>query len=295
MADTVQNVIDRARARLLSGSEQLNQLAAPYTAGSGVLAFADSIEAISHNARLSSGLNVFQVRTPNKVGLTATVWAGQEGSTDVSLPSGALIRVNPRFTDFALFQELNFDLADLSGRGLFQIKVFEFPWTSAAQGYDLTGVTMIAPYAVRQHQPDTASRWNYLVKDLDWRVEFNANLTAFPSGTALRIFPQLHTGHTVQFLYKAPLTSLTAVGDLISTSGLPATAGDLPELGITYRLLPQRDAKRNFTEAQPNPRRTEQVASGAILRTAAVLNTIREDRIRTEVARLRAKYPDRRV
>lgn len=293
MPDTGQNVIDRARTLLLMGvNEQFNTLSGSYTAPATTVTLTYTIESVGRGARLGIGQNVFIVFDADRTSKIATVQGGQEGSTDVNLPAGTLVRVNPRYTDFQLFTALNHDLADLTGRGLFQMKSFEFTWLSTRNAYDLP-VDLTSPYSLRYETPDTHKDWPYLPSHL-WRVERNANTTDFASGTALHLFEHLHNGYKARLQYKAPFVPLTAVSDNVaSVSGLATEALDLLELGIASRLLPMREAKRNYVESQANPRRDSEVPSGAMLRAAAGVNQVRERRIAAEVARLRAKFPDR--
>lgn len=293
MPDTGQNVIDRARTLLLMGiNEQFNKLAGAYTAGNTTVSLTYPIESVGHGARLGIGQNVFIVWDADRPSKIATVTGGQEGSTDINLSNGAIVRVNPRYTDFQLFTTLNQDLADLTARGLFQMKVHEFTYVSTRNAYDLP-VDLLAPYALSYQTPDTHKDWPYLPVP-HWRVERNANTTDFPSGTALHLFAHLHNGYKVRLQYKAPFVPLAAVTDTVgSVSGLPTTAADLPELGIATRLLPMREAKRNYIESQANPRKDSEVPPGSMLRAAQGVTVVRERRINAEIARLRAQFPDR--
>lgn len=295
---TVADTIAKTRSRLLSGvSEQRNRLIAPYTAGSGTLSFEFPMTAISAGTRLSVGQTVFHVYSVNVGAMTAAVQAGEDGSPDVNAATGDVVRINPRFPDWRIYQEINNDLNDLTGRGLFQMKTHELTYTSQFDAFDLPLTDLLAEYAVRFEDPSTRRDWFYLNRP-NWRVERNSNTTDFPSGLALHLlsarggyFPV--TGYTVQLLYKAPFTPFTAVTDDLADSGLPSTAFDLLELGAFVNLVAPRELKRNMGESQPNPRRQEEIPSGGVLRAYQGVAAQRERRIATELARLVQQWPVR--
>src|SRR5262245_30917117 len=290
---TAQNLIDHVRARLLSGlSEQRNQLAAPYTAGTGTLTLQHAVTGIGPNSRLSIGQTVFHVWSITPAGV-ATVLAGEDGSPDVNAVSGAPVRVNPRFTDFQVFQEINRDLADLSTQGLFQMKTKELVYDAAFDAFDVAAVTDLQQeYELYYQTPSTRRQWVRLAKQL-WRVERNADLTDFPSGLALRIFRRLHTGYKIRLLYKAPFTQLAAATSDMTTTALPTTAYDLPELGAFIALAWVREVKRNLTEAQPEPRRQGAAPPGGMLRAPQGVAELRRRRISDERARLHEQWSTR--
>jgi len=290
---TGQTLVDNVRARLLSGiSEQRNRLAENYVAGSGTLTLEFPTTGIGPGTRLSVGQSVFYVWSSPASGVVV-VQAAEDGSPDENHNDGETVRVNPRFTDYRIFQEVNTDLADLSAQGLFQMKTKEFTYNSQFEAFDLTGVSDLQQeYEIYAELPGSRKEWKRLDK-LRWRVERTANIVDFPSGLALRIFSQLHNGYLVRLLYKAPFTPLATAAANMTTTGLPATAYDLPELGAFVTLVGPREVKRNMGEGQPEPRRQEQIPSGGLLRAAQFAAVQRRQRISAERARLHEQWSTR--
>lgn len=292
---TGQNVVDKVRARLLSGlSEQRNKLGALYTAGDPTITLQFPATGIGPQSRLSIGQTVFHVWSITPAGV-ATIQAGEDGSPDATptYPVGTLVRVHPRFTDYQVFQEINTDIADLSALGLFQMKPKEFTYNSQFDAFDLAGVTDLGQeYEVFAETPSSRKEWLRLDKT-KWRVERLASTTDFPSGLALRIFQPLHNGYKIRLLYKAPFTPLATVSADMTTTGLPTTAYDIPELGAFAALAWVREAKRNMTEAQSEPRRQQAAPSGGMLRSAQAALAQRQRRISSERARLHEQWPTR--
>lgn len=289
--------IEATRSILLSGrQEERNVLAAPYTDGSGILQFSYALGGIVPGVRLSVGTTTFYVLSVSNSSLSATVLAAQEGSADTVAATGALVRVAPRFTDFEIFTALNADLADLSGpgTGLFQIKTAELTYSDAAIGYDLGTITdLIDIYDVRYQNRGTFSDWPRIPK-MGWRLDRYADTTVFPSGLALQVFGPAMGGLKVRVLYRAGFGALLSENTDVSTTGLPATAYDLPPLGAALRIASSREIKRSFTEAQGDTRRAAEVPAGAALSALRGVAAQREQRIQSEAQRLMARYPDRR-
>jgi len=292
---TGQAWIDRGRRYLLSGQrEERNTLASSYTAGGTTLTLSSALGGITAGSRLSVGLNVFYVTAVNAAGLTATVLGGQDGSTDANASSGAVVRVNPRWTDFDILEELNSDLADLSGpdNGLFQMKTVDLTFSSSFIGYNLTSVTdLIDIYDVRYKNTGSAKDWPRIPKD-GYRLQRNADTSIFASGLALQLFDPAASGQTVRVSYRSGFTALANAATALSTTGLPSTAYDLPPLGAAIRLMAGREVKRNQTEAQGDTRRAAEVPPGAVGNSPRGLMALRERRIQAEAARLTAAYPD---
>lgn len=299
MADTAGTLVDLVRGKLLSGiSEQRNRLAMDYTAGSEELNLEFPTTGIGPGTRLSIGQSVFHTWSVNQSSGVVSVAAGEDGSPDGNLTTGSMVRVNPRFTDWAIFREINTELSDLSASGLYQMQTFEFIYTTDKDAFEIPVTDLQEPYAVAYQDPSTRKSWPYLPRPY-WRLERESNTTDFPSGLALHFLDGYdvlgpHSAYKVRLLYRAPFTVFATTADLVSSTGLPSTATDIVQLGATLRLVAPREIKRNFTESQPNPRRGEEVPSGGAQRSWAGTASLRQARIVAEAARLAKQFPTRR-
>lgn len=286
---TGQQVIDRVRSDLLGGSEQRDKLSSAYFAGGSLLSLTYSVQGIGPGTRLGVGQNVFHVW--NLAGaLQVNVAAGEDGAPDVDAPLNTMVRVNPRYTDWAIFNEINNELAALSTLGLFQMKTHEFTYNSQFDAFNLPVTDLQREYELTYQTPSTRRDWPRLNRPR-WRVDRNANLTDFPQGIALHLFAGLHSGYKVRFTYEAPFTPLANPAADVTTTGLPASAVDLLVLGAFINLAAPREVKRNQGEAQPNPRRQEQIPSGGMLRAYQGVQARHDRRVSEERARLRALWP----
>lgn len=302
MADlTQQNWIERTRRLLLSGKqEERNVLASPYVAGSGVLVMSTSLSGIVPGVRLGIGRNVFYVRSMNPVGLTVSVIGGQEGSTDANASSGAVVWVAPRFTEFEIFEEIKADLGDLSApdNGLWQMSTVDLTASASVYGYNLTGLTdLIDVYKVLVARTTNSAGllWQEVPK-VQYRIDENMDPAIFASTFSLQLHNVVtENGNTLRVLYRYPFTVTDDPTVLMSTTGLPTTAYDLPPMGAAMRLVAPKEIQRNSMQGQGDTRRQAEVPPGAVANSFRSLAAVRAQRIASEAARLVAKYPDRRI
>ena len=65
---------------------------------------------------------------------------------------------------------------------------------------------------------------------------------------------------------------------------------DIPALGAEIDLTQPREISRNFMESQPDPRKAQEVAPGAVAGSVNALIARRVQRIAEEAARLQRQY-----
>lgn len=95
----------------------------------------------------------------------------------------------------------------------------------------------------------------------------------------------------MRLFFKAGFVVPTAATQTLVSLGLPDSVADIIALGAAARLVLPREVKRNFTEAQGEPRRAEEVAVGAQVASARALMNLRAQRLSEEVSRLSSQYP----
>lgn len=296
---TLDTWVQACRRHLMSGrQEQRNTLLGAYTAASGTLTFTTEIAGIIPGSRLSVGLNNFYVISVNAAAMSAVVLGGQDGTTDANASAGAMVRINPRFTDFEIVAELGNDLVDLStpGNGLFQITTVPLTADLGVVGYDFAAPTNfvdIYKIIIANSSVGAYKDWSEL-DQINWRLDRNASTTVFPSGASIQIYFPPSTGNAIRVQCRAGFTVPTNLTDNLTTTGLPATAWDIPPLGAAMRLMVPREIKRNFTESQSDSRRASEVPAGAVATSFRPIAALRAQRIAAEAARLTAAYFDKR-
>lgn len=272
--------------------QQGNQLAAPYTAGTGSITLANALGPIGPDSWLSVGTNVLRVMTVNQLTKTATVLGGQRGSTDANAASGALVLVNPRFTDFQIVREINRHLPTMSSpaNGLFQVATMIVDYTGSIEGYDMAGVSgLIRVLEVRREVVGPSLAWPAL-DTTDWDVVRSAP-TGFASGTSIRVKAGW-TGLDVQVVYAKQFTPIsTVLSTDVATTGIPVEMEDIPPMGAALRLMSGREIPRNQDQSQGDTRRANEVPPGAVAASYRGVLGQWQQRVKEESARLRAQYP----
>lgn len=292
---TAADWVAETKRHLLSGHvEERNRLSADITSGATTLTLEFQVSGVARGTLLEIDLEVMYVWEVS--GTTLTVERAQEGSVAAAHLDGATVRVKPRFYSFAILKALNDELSDLSSpvNGLYRVLTADFDYDSQYAGYDLSDVTGAATLLdVLEVRAKTAGTDRYWPVLSDFTVARGVDATVFPSGVALFLHEGGYAGEPLSIRYKASFGSLAALSDDVSTTGLPATAYDIPPLGAAARLVMGRDVKRAFTESQPEPRRAEEVPPGSSLQAARGLLALRQQRIAAEASRLSIQNPRR--
>ena len=292
---TAQNLVDATRRQLLGTfTEQRNKVSSNYNPGDGVLNLSQDMSAITAGTILSAGLNVFYVWSVN--GSAVTVDGGQNGSTDVAVTAGTLVRVNPKFTDWDIFQELTAEILGLSSEGLPAYNTSDLTYNPTYTGYDL-GTTaaqnLLDIYEVKYLTPGPRKDMPRLPRDA-WRLTRFAATADIPSGLGIQLInpsPWNVAGYTIRVVWTSMLTPPASLATDLSTVGLQPSAYDIPPLGAAIRLMAGREIPRNFTQDQGDVRRAAEVTPGAIMQSANGIKMQRQSRIEDERARLAKMYP----
>lgn len=292
---TTQDWIDEVKRHLLGGAnENLNRLNGDITIGQTTLVYEFAQGGIVAGATIEIDLELMYVWSVDTGTKTATVQRAMNGTAASSHSDNAIITVQPRFPQFAIFKALNQDLYDLSApsAGLYRIANVDLTVAQGVVGYDFNAPGYISVYEVHYEQTSSAKQWKRIDQ---WRVVENADSTDFPSGRGLLIADSLAlVGTTVKVTYKRDFSQLTGLADDITAiTGLPAVMHDLPPMGAIVRLSVTRGIKRSFDEAQGEPRRAGEVTETGMVQNVSAVMALRKQRIAAEAARLNSLYPRR--
>lgn len=292
MSSTLEVAIATERHLVHHQREGRNRLSSAYTAGGTTLALEFATPIPAQGQQVAVDFEVFEVWA--ETAQAVTVEGGQEGSTPADHASGAHVVLSPKFPRNTILKELNNVLADLSSpmNGLFKVTSLDITYAAGVYGYDLAADFLDA-YDVAWRPTASTKEWRP-IPSREWRTDRGLNTTDFPSGNAIFLPGGIPDGYTVRVSYFGAFTPITAsTADVAATSGLPATALDILDLGAAVRLLAPLEPARNYTDAQGDTRRAEEVPPGAQDRSVRALLSLRDDRIRAESARLRKAYPMR--
>jgi hypothetical protein len=282
----------------MSGArEQIVTLTTAYTAGMPTLEIGGQFSgAIQAGAILGIDLELFLVQATTTSG-AITVVPGYLGSTKANHAANALVYVNPRFSLFDVGVAINDDLLDLSSsmNGLGRITFVDQTFNPTYQGYDLGPQFDATSSKVLEvsYQIAPPVRTYPLIRKGDYRVIRQANQpSVFPSGNGIVLYRSGYPGLPLHVQFLAPFQPLVNLtDDLGAVAGLSPTMYDLPDLGAAIRLMQPREIKRNFYEAQPDPRKAIEIPPSAVMNSSAKLEAQRQKRIDAEADRIMSAYP----
>lgn len=278
-----------------SDRQQLNVLPSGCSAFDSTVALQYQNDAVRGGAVISVGLEEMYVFAVDAAANTVTVFRGWQGSPVSAHPVGALVTVNPRFSDWEIFTALNDDLLDLSSplNGLYQVRTEDLIAVSGRIGYDLPLTGFMSIINIQWRQPNTQSQeWTRVT---DFEVAQDLPTDEFPSGAALFVNGAQPTAQQqIRVQYRAALTPLgNLIDDVEETTGIPATATDIPPIGAALRIMSGRPVARANYTTQGDTRRATEVSTGDVVQAPARLQQLRQQRVAAEAARLSQQWPAR--
>lgn len=276
--------IEEARQHLYTNySDRLNRLADPTDAVQGQVTLDFDPEGIAQGTVVGIGMEEMLVWSVSS--RTLTVQRGWNASPKIAHPENEVVYVKPKFSGWRIFRAINDTIRDLSSplSGLYATEDVELvggiDYTYALVGApsDMTGIAAVRRYDPYTRETPFIASWAF---DADNPAHAGPTLTTW----------ETQPGETLLVTIKRPFATVTPDG-LIEDSRLPETAWDIPPLGAAMRLVPPRDIKRTFTEAQPEPRRGEEVPPGAARQASAGPAIMYQQRVLAEAMRLAARFP----
>lgn len=262
---------------------------------------------------MSVELELMYVTAWDASNLTATVVRGYYGSVPSNHDANVIVYLNPRYSRYDIGVAINDDLRSLSGptNGLFRVGVAELTYNPVFAGYDLGDLpsNFIDILEVRYRIAPPYRTFPPIKKWKIIRWQQGNTDPAFPSGLGLVIYESGWPGLPIYVTYSAPFIRFVDTADSIlntpatndeappyngySTATVPnltSTMIDLPPLGAEIDLTIPREISRNFMESQPDPRKAQEVAPGAVAGSANALINRRMARISEEADRLQRQY-----
>lgn len=288
MATTTADLIHSARRWLQSsGRGEHNKVTGSLTDSATTATLTYTPISVGPNAVLGVDLEEILVWANTGTSITA-MQRGWGGSTAAAHAAGALVEVNPLFSSWRIFNELNAEIDSLSPQ-IYQVKTKTITATSAST-YDLAA-DAVDILLVQTNAYGVSDDWPLLDR---WAFLPNQDASVFATGKAIAFYAMPAPGRTIRVTYAAPLGTLSTLADDVeTTTGMPASATDIPAIGAAARLLSAREARRSQVDQQPEPRQAQDVPPGTARSAAAQLFALRDRRIKEEIGKLSRLYPTR--
>lgn len=300
---TTLDFISRTRSNLLGARQSnLNVLkttiaSAPDDGLAGYTVALDyPITGLASGTIISIGTHVFQAVSVNTtaqsfIGILVDHLAGATSPT-----AGALVRINPDYTDLDIMRALNDTINDMSAplNGLFTTSTTVFAFNPAVASYaiDTTNLGLQDVLEVTYDEPGPERTWRIVPRN-GYHVKRAAYTGDFPSGIMLTLTKGGYPGRNVRVVFSVPLLPITT-WSAGTASTLDPLIEDIPVLGASARLLGPAEAKRNTTGSQSDTRRSSEVPPGANIGSARWFAAEYQRRIGAESARNASSWPYRR-
>lgn len=283
-------LLDRVQRQLLSGVvEERNKLAAAVDADDTSFVLTYELGGLRAGTVFEVDSELCYVWEAVSGSKTLVVERGYAGTTSASHSSGAVTIVNPRFPKQQMLDALNADIDDLSSpvNGLFRAVTQDVSYNGSDRQVNLTNATNVIDLI--------DVRVRYLSDDYPYirgvRLQRDLPTSDFASGYAL-VFDEDCVSGTLRVRYRSTFARATSTSSNIQTvCYVPETMEDILEMGVIVRMMASREIRRNFTEAQGDTRRAEEVPPGAVRDSISNILRLRRDRILAEKAKLTRQYP----
>ena len=208
--------------------------------------------------------------------------------------AGTKVTLSPTFPRFAIKRAIN-DTINALGASIFAASSTTITSSGSAIAYRVptTGTTLNIRniLSIQYKEIGSTQEWLPIRR---YRLDGNANSTAFTSGQSLSIYDGIPAGRTVQIIYSTDPVPFAASDDVFTTkTGLPESCKDVVVLGATYRLLSNLDpARASMVSPQADEidsKRPYGSSQSATKQVYALFN----QRLSEEVKSQQSKYPIR--
>jgi hypothetical protein len=226
---------------------------------------------------------------------------GYLGTTAATHTADTKVTISPTFPRFTIKRAIN-DTVNALGSSIFAATTTTITSNAAVAAFRLptTGNSLNIRniLAVAYQSIGASKEW---IPIRNWRLDNNANTTAFTSGQTISIYDRVPSGRTIQIVYsKDPTTfselstvALTGAQDFTTTTGLPDSCKDLTILGATYRLLTNLDPARAAMVSPQADETDSKRPYGSSQSLTKQIYALYSQRLSEEIKKQQNKYPIR--
>jgi hypothetical protein len=208
--------------------------------------------------------------------------------------AGTKVTLSPTFPRFAIKRAIN-DTINALGASIFVASSTTITSSGSAIAYRVptTGTTLNIRniLSIQYKEIGSTQEWLPIRR---YRLDGNANSTAFTSGQSLSIYDGIPAGRTVQIIYSTDPVPFAASDDVFTTkTGLPESCKDVVVLGATYRLLSNLDPARASMVSPQADEIDSKRPYGSSQSVTKQIYALFNQRLNEEVKSQQEKYPIR--
>lgn len=271
----VSEAVDEARIHLGVGGEPRVRLSADITDTDTTIGLASVDQIVKHSV-LDLGPESMFVLDVDDTNAQVEVERGYDGDPQ-SFSANHIVLIDPLITRTHLARAVRREVTRMEGDGIFSMKAVQRTYDKGLGGIDISDLR------------DVISFYSLEFDDGSEKVE----VKKFYSDTSvLRPHWSLPGGKTLKLNYRARIQAPRGwESEMTGRNGLPESALDIPPLGAAAQSVQMLMARRVSLDAQPQPRRAEEVAPENLMQVGQFLRSRRDDRVRQEVMNLRKRWP----
>jgi len=304
MATTLNNMIDEVSMNLAGYTLTQDRSTYLKTAVTTTTSSSASPTSLSLGSTDNVGKGIVEIDeellwidTYDRVGNTATVapyGRGYLGTTAATHAADAKVTISPTFPRFTIKRAIN-DTINALGSSIFAASTTTITSNAAVAAFRLpaTGdsLNIRNVLAVAYQSIGASKEW---IPIRSWRLDNNANATAFTSGQTISIYDRVPSGRTIQIVYSTdPDVFTDNAQDFATQTGLPDSCKDLTILGATYRLLTNLDPARASMVSPQADETDSKRPYGSSQSLTKSIYALYSQRLAEEIKKQENKYPIR--
>lgn len=219
---------------------------------------------------------------------------GYLGTTRTAHTAGAKVTISPTFPRSAIKRAINDTISSMGAR-IFVAGSTTLTSSPATTAYRIpaTGpsLNIDSILSISYQRIGPSKEWTPI---RSYRLDNNANETAFTSGQTLSIYDNIQPGRTIQVVYATAPTPFTSnAGSFESQTGLPSSCKDVVVLGATYRLLTNLDPARASLLTPQADEVDSKRPFGSLQSASKQVYALYNQRLNEELRNQQVKYPIR--
>lgn len=216
---------------------------------------------------------------------------GAKGTTAATHAIGARVTNSPRYPRFRMGVEIQ-QVVDSLYPDLWQVATDEtqtvrppqvaYPVPAAVDSIVSVSVQLIGPSKV----------WQPVTR---WRLDKNADATAFTTGKSLDIYSAMPPGRKIKILYRKKFGTFSTEATTVDSVGLEERYRDIIKFRAAAKLIMAADVARVQIDSVEAANRAEGVQPMSATRVATQMMTFAQTRMHEERLRLLREWPSSAV
>lgn len=216
---------------------------------------------------------------------------GQKGTAAVAHSANVMVSNTPRFPRSRIAADIKQTVLDLYPE-LWQVQQDETNIVNPAQVTYPLPAAAESVISVQYQSTGPSKMWVPVTR---YKMDYNADLTAFPTGKSLDIYVGMTPGRKIKIQYRTKFGAFVNETDTFASVGLEESYRDIIRLGAMSRLILAADPARLDLDSIESSARGQMVQPLSATSMAKQFLQLQQLRIAEERRRLLNQYPSSQV